>query len=139
MARCLIGLGSNLGDRAGNLLQAIELLSRSPGIAVTRTSSLIETSPVGGPPDQANYFNAAAVLETELPPRELLAALLAVEQKLGRVRREPNGPRTIDLDLLLYDQAVLETPDLPLPHPRLHQRRFALAPAAEIAADWRHP
>ena len=139
MARCLIGLGSNLGDRAGNLLQALELLRQTPGIAVVRNSSLIETAPVGGPPNQQTYFNAAALLETDFPPRELLAKLLAVEQKLGRVRRELNGPRTIDLDVLLYEQTILESPELTLPHPRLHQRRFALAPAAEIAPDWRHP
>jgi pantoate--beta-alanine ligase len=139
MARCLIGLGSNLGERAGNLLQAIDELRRCPGVAVSRTSSLIETSPVGGPPNQQNYFNAAAVIETELPPREVLSILLGIERMLGRVRNECCGPRTIDLDLLLYDQAVLESPELTLPHPRLHQRRFALAPAAEVAGNWRHP
>jgi len=139
MASCLIGLGSNLGDRVGNLWQALEELRRTPGIAVSRTSSLIETSPVGGPADQPNFFNAAAVLDTELSPFEVLNLLLGVERKLGRVRSERNGPRTIDLDLLLYDQEVLEAPELTLPHPRLHERRFALAPAAEIAPDWRHP
>jgi len=139
MARCLIGLGSNLGERAGNLLQALDELRRMPGIQVASSSSLIETAPVGGPPGQPNFFNATAVLETELSPAEVLKAQLAVERKLGRVRREPNGPRTIDLDLLLYDQLVLESPELTLPHPRLHQRRFALEPAAEIVPDWRHP
>src|SRR5262245_10255475 len=108
MARCLIGLGANLGERVGNLLQALALLRGTPGIDVLAASSLIETSPVGGPTGQRNYFNAAAVLETELSPPQVLDVLLAVEQKLGRERREVNGPRTIDLDLLLYDQVVLE-------------------------------
>lgn len=139
MARCLIGLGSNLGERAGNLLQALDELRRTPGIAVRSASSLVETTPVGGPPGQPNFFNAAAVLETQLSPQHVLQLLLDVERRLGRVRREQNGPRTIDLDLLLYDQLVLESPELTLPHPRLHQRLFTLAPAAEIAPDWRHP
>jgi pantoate--beta-alanine ligase len=139
MARCLIGLGSNLGERAGNLLRALELLRGTPGMSVSGSSSLVETSPVGGPPGQQNYFNAAAVLETDLPPHDVLSSLLAIERQLGRVRREVCGPRTIDLDLLLYDQVVQEAPELTLPHPRLHERRFALAPAAEIAPDWRHP
>jgi len=139
MARCLIGLGSNLGERAGNLLQALDELHRTPGIQVVSSSSLLETAPVGGPPGQPNFFNAAAVLDTALQPQEVLQALLAVERKLGRVRRELNGPRSIDLDLLLYDQLVLESPELTVPHPRLHQRLFALEPAAEVAPDWPHP
>lgn len=139
MASCLIALGSNLGERVGNLQSAIGLLRNAPGVSVVRTSSFVETLPVGGPADQPRFFNAALVLETELPPAAVLPALLSVEQQLGRIRGERCGPRTIDLDLLLYDQQVVETPELTLPHPRMHLRRFVLAPAAEIAPDWRHP
>ncbi len=139
MASCLIALGSNLGDRVGNLQSAIQLLREVPGIAVVRTSSFLETAPVGGPPDQPQFYNAAAIVETDLPPADVLRALLAVEQRLGRIRGERCGPRTIDLDLLLYADQVLQSPALTLPHARMHQRRFVLAPAAEIAPDWRHP
>jgi pantoate--beta-alanine ligase len=94
---------------------------------------------VGGPPGQGRYFNAAAVLETDLAPPALLAVLLKVEQALGRTRQTPCGPRTIDLDLLLYGAQVYEDATVVVPHPRMHQRRFVLAPAAQIAASWRHP
>jgi pantoate--beta-alanine ligase len=139
MVRCLIALGSNQGDRAQNLLQAMDLLRVEPEISLQRISSFHLTSPVGGPPDQDAYFNAAAVIETELSPAELLRALVAIEQKLGRVRNERWGPRTIDLDVLLYGHAVVETAEIVVPHPRMHERRFVLAPAAEIAADCFHP
>src|SRR5687767_15511906 len=139
MAICLVGLGSNLGDRAGNLLEALEQLGGEPGVSVCRASSLVETLPVGGPHGQPRFLNAAAVVEPTLSPAALLAVLRKVEDHLGRVRGQPWGPRTIDLDLLLYDHAVIETPDLSIPHPRLHERRFVLAPAVEIAADLVHP
>jgi pantoate--beta-alanine ligase len=139
MARCLLGLGSNLGDRVGQLLAAIDAIDKHPAIAVSRVSSLIETSPHGGPTGQKNYFNAAAAIETELSPGELLRDLLAIENQLGRERSERWGPRTIDLDLLLYGDEVIDSPQLVVPHPRLHERRFVLAPSAEIAPDWRHP
>jgi pantoate--beta-alanine ligase len=139
MASCLLGLGSNLGDRVGQLLAAFDALRQHPAIAVQRVSSLVETSAVGGPAGQGKYFNAAAVVETELPPADLLRELLAIEKQLGRERGECWGPRTIDLDLLLYGDLIIESPQLVLPHPRFHQRRFVLAPAAEIAPDWRHP
>jgi pantoate--beta-alanine ligase len=139
MSRCLLGLGSNLGDRVGQLLAAVQILRDHPAIAIERVSAFYETSPVGGPAGQGNYFNAAAVALTELPAADLLQELLAVERQLGRERGESWGPRTIDLDLLLYGEMVAESPQLVLPHPRFHQRRFVLAPAAEIAADWRHP
>ena len=106
---------------------------------MVRVSSAIETPPVGGPPGQGPYLNAAAELATHLAPRALLARLLEVERSLGRERREKNGPRTIDLDLLLYDALVLDEPGLTLPHPRMHERRFVLAPLAEIAPDVRDP
>ncbi len=139
MAACLLALGSNQGDRAQNLLAAIERLNTHPAIQFRRISSFHLTSPVGGPAGQDAYFNAAALIETDLYPAELLHALLKIEQELGRVRSECWGPRTIDLDLLLYDAAILESSEITVPHPRLHERRFALAPATEIAADFVHP
>ncbi|HEY2413959.1 MAG TPA: pantoate--beta-alanine ligase [Pirellulaceae bacterium] len=139
MVRCLIALGSNQGDRAQNLLQAMELLRAEQTILLRRVSSFHLTSPVGGPSGQDAYFNAAAVIETELLPADLLRALMAIEQKLGRVRNERWGPRTIDLDVLLYGDTAIETAEITVPHPRMHERRFVLAPAAEIAADFFHP
>src|SRR5262249_9169794 len=103
MAQCLVGLGSNLGDRVGNLLAAIEELRHHAAIQVRRVSTFWETAPVGGPAGQNRFFNAAAVIETELSAPDLVAALLQIERKLGRVRDQRWGPRTIDLDLLLYD------------------------------------
>jgi len=137
MAICLLGLGSNLADRVGNLVQALHLLRRQ--VQVLRFSSLHETRPVGGPAGQANYLNGAAVVATDRFPGELLAILRDIETQLGRERAQCWGPRTIDLDLLLYDQQVIHSPELTVPHPRMHERRFVLAPAAEIAADLRHP
>src|ERR1044072_3719078 len=139
MAACLIGLGSNLGDRVANLSAALSALHSHPAIAVQRVSSFVESRPIGGPPGQSNFFNAVAVIETALLPAELFAELKAIETKHGRERGERWGPRAIDLDLLLYDEVVMETPDLVVPHPRMHDRRFVLAPAADIATDWRHP
>jgi pantoate--beta-alanine ligase len=121
------------------LLAALDELRSRPEILLARVSSFVETAPVGGPPGQRNFFNATALVETQLAPGELLTALLEVERKLGRVRTERWGPRTIDLDVLFYGDAVLESPSIAVPHARMHERRFVLAPAAEIAADWRHP
>ena len=130
-----ISLGANLGDRERSLRRAIELLSAREGIRVARVSSLRETEP-WGPVEQPSFVNAAAELETSLEPRELLDALLAVEFGLGRVREGARyGPRTIDLDLLVYGDAVVSEPGLVLPHPRLHERRFALEPLAELDPD----
>ena len=137
MAICLVGLGSNLGDRVGNLLDALADLRSH--VSVLRVSSLHETTPVGGPPGQANFFNAAAVIATAKSPREVLDILRKIETRMGRTREQSCAPRTIDLDLLLYDQQVIDTPDLLVPHPRMHQRRFVLAPAVEVAADFGHP
>src|SRR6185436_12143656 len=102
MALCLLGLGSNQGDRVGTLLAAIQELRAQPALRVAAVSSFLETAPVGGPAGQEKYFNAAAVIETELSPAQLIDTLLSIEKKLGRERRECWGPRTIDLDLLLY-------------------------------------
>lgn len=135
----LIGLGANLGERAATLQTAIEALRRTPGVHVQNVSSWYATAPVGGPPNQPTFLNGAALLETNLTPHELLAKLLAIETSLGRVRVEHWGPRTMDLDLLLYGDLVLESPDLIVPHPRMLERAFVLQPAAEIAGTMVHP
>ena len=134
-----IALGSNLGDRQAYLARALEALRQTPGIAVTRVSAFHETAPVGGPPGQPNYLNGAAEVVTDLEPRALLQTLLAIEADLGRVRREPLGPRTLDLDLLLYGDRIIHEPDLIVPHPRMHERTFVLQPLAEIAPQAVHP
>ena len=128
MTRAYVGLGANLGDREATMRRAIELL----GDEVVAVSSFRETDPVGYE-DQPRFLNGAVALETELSPRELLDRLLAVERELGRTRDGPRyGPRTIDLDLLLYGEAVVDEPGLRVPHPRLAERRFALEPLAEL-------
>jgi 2-amino-4-hydroxy-6-hydroxymethyldihydropteridine diphosphokinase len=134
-----IALGSNLGDRRGYLERALDALRRHGGLTVRRVSPVYETAPVGGATEQPPYLNAAAEAETCLGAHELLQALLATERDLGRTRREPNGPRTIDLDLLAYGNLVLNEPDLVLPHPRLHERWFVLKPLADLAPDYPHP
>ncbi len=133
MTRAYVGLGSNLGDREATIRRALEALGAEPEIEVVAVATLRETDPVGYL-DQPRFLNAAAAIETELSPRALLERLLAVERALGRTREGPRmGPRTIDLDLLVHGDAVLDEPELHLPHPRLHERRFVLEPLAEIA------
>jgi 2-amino-4-hydroxy-6-hydroxymethyldihydropteridine diphosphokinase len=133
-----VGIGSNLGDREGNFRQAVELLSAEDGIDVVAVSEIRETDPVG-PVEQGPFLNGAVRIETDLAPRELLERLLAVEERLGRVRRERWGPRTIDLDLLLYGDDVVDEPGLTVPHPRLHERRFALEPLSDLAPSLEIP
>jgi 2-amino-4-hydroxy-6-hydroxymethyldihydropteridine diphosphokinase len=139
MPLCLIGLGSNLGDREGLLDKALVRLLRHPDVEVLRRSRYYETLPVGGPSAQPAYLNAAAVLKTSLAPRALLAELQKVETELGRQRLEHWGPRTVDLDLLLYGHLTLVESDLVIPHPRMAWRRFVLEPAAEVAEEMVHP
>ena len=133
MARAYVGLGANLGDREENVRRALELLAAQREIEVVSVSSLRETDPVGYL-EQPRFLNGAAALETSLEPRALLDALLAVERRLGRVRGDgPRfGPRPIDLDLLLYEDVVVDESGLVLPHPRLHERSFVLEPLAEL-------
>ena len=133
-----VGIGSNLGDREDNLRRAVELLSVEDGVDVTAVSEISETEPVG-PVEQGAFLNGAVRIETDLGPRELLERLLAVEQRLGRVREERWGPRTIDLDLLLYGDEAVDEPGLTVPHPRLHERRFALEPLADLAPSLEIP
>ena len=139
MARCLIGCGSNQGRRRDNLDQAVELLRFMPGVQVLAVSRPLETRPVGGPPGQPAFLNGACLIETDLPPQAVLEMLQAVENTLHREREERWGPRTIDLDVLIYDDVVLESEQLTLPHPRMATRRFVLQPAAEIAGNLVHP
>jgi 2-amino-4-hydroxy-6-hydroxymethyldihydropteridine diphosphokinase len=132
-----VALGSNLGDREQHLRDAIAALT--PIVYNLRVSSFHDTAPVGVPGPQPMYLNAAAVGDAMLSALELLDALLQIETTLGRVRPFPNAPRTLDLDLILYDGAIETSERLTLPHPRFRERRFVLAPLAEIAPDWRDP
>ena len=132
MTRAFVGLGANLGPREATLLRAVDLLAAEEGIAVVARSRLRETDPVGVE-DQPRYLNGAVLLESTIGPRELLDVLLRVERELGRVRDGTRwGPRPIDLDLLVYGSEVVDEPGLHVPHPRLHERRFALEPVAEL-------
>jgi 2-amino-4-hydroxy-6-hydroxymethyldihydropteridine diphosphokinase len=130
-----IGLGSNLGDREATLRGAVDALAAEPGIEVLAVSALRETDPVGPVADQPPFLNGAVALETSLSARELLDRLLDVERRFGRVREgaQPQGPRTLDLDLLLYGDEQIDQAGLRVPHPRLHERRFAVEPLAELA------
>jgi len=131
-----LSLGSNVGDRAGNLNAAIERL-RAFG-EVVAVSAFYETEPVEFTA-QSWFVNCAVALNTEKTPRELLAGILDIEQKLGRRREQKKGPRIIDIDILLYGDAIVEASGLTIPHPAMHERRFVLEPLAEIAPDVRHP
>jgi 2-amino-4-hydroxy-6-hydroxymethyldihydropteridine diphosphokinase len=139
MATTLIALGANLGDRQGNLQRAIAMLDRPPTQRVVAHSRWFSTAPIGGPAGQAEFVNAAARVETSLSPLQLLAAVREIEAELGRQRRERWAARCVDLDLLLFDDLILKTPELELPHPRMAFRRFVLEPAADVAADLLHP
>jgi 2-amino-4-hydroxy-6-hydroxymethyldihydropteridine diphosphokinase len=132
-----VGLGSNLGNRMGNLATALAHLGREPGVSVRRVSSVYETEPVG--PPQPRYLNAVAQVGTLLSPRALWRLLVSIEEKLGRFRRERWGPREIDLDLLLYGDRVLRGAQLTVPHPHLHERGFVLVPLCELAPAAMHP
>lgn len=139
MSVCLIGLGSNEGDRRAILEAAVARLRQTPSVSVAAVSTLCETLPVGGSPGQPAYLNGALRAKTSLGPHELLACLQQIEHDLGRRRTERWGPRTIDLDLLLYDDLVLDSPSLVVPHPRMAWRRFVLEPAREVAGFMVHP
>ena len=134
MNTAYVALGANLGDPKATVLAAFAALANLSESRVARCSSLYRTAPVGIL-SQPDFVNAVALLETTLPPEALLDALLDIEARFGRIRRERNGPRTLDLDLLLYDDIELDLPHLTLPHPRLHLRAFVLLPLAEVAPD----
>jgi 2-amino-4-hydroxy-6-hydroxymethyldihydropteridine diphosphokinase len=131
-----IALGTNLGDRRAHIAFAFDALARLPDSKLIASSRVVETAPVG-PVEQGDYLNAAAVLETNLPARDLLGHLLSIERLRGRdrAREQRWGPRTLDLDLLLYGDRIIDEPGLAVPHPRLHERLFVLGPLAEVAPD----
>jgi 2-amino-4-hydroxy-6-hydroxymethyldihydropteridine diphosphokinase len=133
VTRALLALGSNLGDRPANLQRAVELLGGSDGVQVVRSSRVYETAPVG--PSQPDYLNAVIEVRTELAPARLLEAAHAVERALGRERGERWGPRTIDVDILTFDDLELHGPGLEIPHPRMHERAFVLVPLGELDGD----
>jgi 2-amino-4-hydroxy-6-hydroxymethyldihydropteridine diphosphokinase len=135
MTRAYVGVGTNLGDRAAMVRAAVEQLRAEPGVEVVAVSSIRETEPVGVV-EQPRFLNAAVALETELPARDLLDRLLGIERRLGRTRTGPRfGPRTVDLDLLIYGDARIDEPGLEVPHPRLHERLFALEPLIDLDPD----
>ncbi len=136
-ARCAIALGSNLGDSLTTLESALQVLAHTPGIALEARSHWYFTKAVG--PPQPDYLNGCALLHVTMTPQALLETLLQTEAKFGRVRRERWGARTLDLDLLLFGDVVLDTPTLQIPHPRMTERAFVLVPLAEIAPDWIEP
>ena len=133
-----VGVGSNLGDRLENLRAAVRDLAGTPDVRVVRSSSVYETSPVGGP-EQGDFLNAVVEISTELEPHALLEALQRIENELGRIRAERFGPRTIDLDLLLYGDREIDDPDLTVPHPRMRERAFVVVPLMELGAGDAHP
>ncbi|MDY0268533.1 2-amino-4-hydroxy-6-hydroxymethyldihydropteridine diphosphokinase [Trichloromonas sp.] len=139
MHTAYLAFGANLGDCFATFRAARACLAKAEGVRVDGASSLYRTEAVGGPPGQPPYLNAVLRVATELSPEKLLALGLDLEARFGRRRLEPWGPRTLDIDLLLYDDLLRAGPELTLPHPRLYQRRFVLAPLAELAADLRHP
>lgn len=133
LVKAVVALGSNLGDRRASLLEALRLVAELPGTRLLRASDLIETEAVDSPPGAGKFLNGAALLETSLSARELLEHLLKVEQRIGRERTQRNAPRTIDLDLLLFGDSVIDEPGLIVPHPRMNDRRFVLWPLLQIA------
>ncbi|MBT9311259.1 2-amino-4-hydroxy-6-hydroxymethyldihydropteridine diphosphokinase [Leptothoe kymatousa] len=134
---CAIALGSNLGDSEQTIETALAQLDQIDGMRLGLRSQLYKTAPVG--PPQPDYINACAIFHTTLSPEQVLQVLLLTETRCGRVRRERWGPRTLDLDLLLYSDRVMDTPSLTLPHPRMHERAFVLMPLAEVAPELPHP
>lgn len=141
-----LALGANLGDREATLRAAVEAIGALPGTRVLAVSPFHETAPVlpgsaASAPDQPAYLNGAMTVETNLPPRSLLSELQRIEREHGRVRSKADrwAARTLDLDILLFDDLVIDEPGLTIPHPRMHERRFVLAPLADIAPDAMHP
>ena len=131
--RAFLGIGTNLGDRLANLQRAVDLLAATPGVRVLRSSRVYETAPVG--PPQPDFLNAVLEVETDLEPHGLLAAGADVERELQRVRLVRWGPRTIDVDVLTFDRREIDDADLVVPHPRMHERAFVLAPLLELEPD----
>lgn len=139
MIKAFLSLGTNMGDCLATLQGARKSLAVRPGIRVVASSALYETEPVGGPPGQSNYLNTVLEVATTLSPEKLLAACLTIENRFGRKRLVHNGPRTLDIDLLFFGDLICRTPDLVLPHPRLHRRAFVLIPLCDLAPGLLHP
>jgi 2-amino-4-hydroxy-6-hydroxymethyldihydropteridine diphosphokinase len=138
MAQVFVGLGSNVGDRLEQISRAVQRLGRLPGVRVSRMATIYDTEPVG--PPQPEYLNTVIEMDTALSPHQLLETLKLLERQLGRVPSTQRwGPRVIDLDILLYDDRVLNEPALIIPHPRMHERRFVLEPLAQLAPQFVHP
>ena len=139
MSRVFIGVGSNEGERLEHISKAIRALGATSGIRLMQMATIIETEPIGGPP-QGPYLNTVIELETRREPADLLSALQEIERRVGR---EPSAqrwaPRPIDLDILLYDDRIIQEPTLSIPHPRMHERRFVLEPLAQLAPEFIHP
>jgi 2-amino-4-hydroxy-6-hydroxymethyldihydropteridine diphosphokinase len=133
-----LSLGSNLGDSVRNIEGAIERLSSSSGIRVTKRSSMYRTAPLGMT-DQPRFVNSAVEIDTTLSAHELLTRVLDIEREFGRERTVRNGPRTLDIDIVFYDDVLVKEPELEIPHPRMGGRRFVLQPLAELCPDFRHP
>ena len=136
--KAYLGLGSNIGDRLENLRSALSRLNNISEIRVQKVSPVYETLPVGGP-QQPDYLNAVVEIETYLEAEKLLAVCSCIEQDMGRVRRVHWGPRVIDIDILLFGELILNTEQLTVPHPRMHERAFVLKPLADISPDYIHP
>ena len=134
-----IALGSNLGDRTANLTAAVNALRNTPHVKVIRESTLLENPAIGGPGDSPPFLNAVAEIHTALPPIQLLHRLFEIEKELGRVRRAKWEPRVIDLDLILYGDQIIQTAELIVPHPLMHERRFVLDPLSQLCPDLIHP
>ena len=130
MGIAYLGIGSNLGDRQNNIQKALDLLEEN-GVHILKQSSVIETEPVGGPA-QGKFLNAVIKVETQFLPQKLLTELKDIEKKLGRIKTVENGPRPIDIDILIYDNIKLTTPELIIPHPRMFEREFVMTPLREI-------
>lgn len=139
MVTAYIGVGSNLGDRQANIKHALAMLIETPQIEIRRISAMFDNPAVGGAEGSPNYLNAAVEIQTTLQPQALLARLLEIEQTMGRERNEKWGSRNIDLDLLLYGNAIVSKDNLIVPHPLMHERMFVLRPLAEIAPRAVHP
>jgi len=136
-AQIFLSLGSNLGDREKNLRDAIAVMAAA-GVRVSRTSSIYETEPVDFA-DQPWFLNCVIEAETSLAPHDLLLALRGIESRMGSKKKFAKGPRLLDIDILLYGDTIIDKPELQVPHPRMTQRRFVLAPLVELAPHWRHP
>ena len=139
MVKCAIALGSNQGNSLDILKRSLVVLTQIPGIVLEVASSWYKTKPVGTPQPQPDYLNACAILDVQQTPEELLTLLQAIELQFGRVRTARWGARTLDLDIILYEDLIIDTPDLTIPHPRMTARAFVLVPLAEIAPDWQEP